>query len=605
MLGKWGNGKYKSKYDFTASKDYLDYMYGDTNGFIARMVLSADEKTNLHSKSEQKLFRADKLISENEYDGLPEVYTSMNSFMTGKSRKVKNLNRLNALFVDIDCYKLNLTQEQAIYQMENDYFGKVIPIPTFIIKSGQGLYLLWKIYKGDDKKAIPKWNKIQRYIHSKLKELGADGQALDAARILRVPFTGNSKNKKLVEIAEFNDVQYTLYEIIKEYDIRGGINFNQRWGEATQAQKECAADIAREQDVALPDFTNYDATFKFIGEFAQGRFKSDRRATANQIKYATKIAEHKGLELPDFNDYKATWDFIAANRNKPFNGGNAEQVQSEQFHDIEQIQLPCHINPPKTNSGSYLDKWREDIENLIKSRKGEDCQRELCLFLHRLFLCEATHDYETALQKTLELNAELDTPFSESYVRSHTYSAEAIIKSGETYKYKKNRIIELLKITDEEMKQLNYLTYMSARERKQRKNRKAYEDRLHEADKKTEKENIRIRRENMAEMINGGKPKEEICEKLNISLSTYYTDRAVLEAEGLVARAQKAIKAAKDLANKITDSITNAIKETVDNYKTKPNSMSDIPENEHKKPEIKTDKKVFQNFQPYYCIWTT
>jgi len=263
MLGIWGNSRYKTKDDFMISDDYLEYMYGDTNGFFARMVLSPD------GKHTQKLFRANRLINDNTYDGLPEVYTSMNSFMTGKSRKVNNLNRLNALFVDIDCYNLNLTPEQVIYQLENDYFGKIIPCPTFIIKSGRGLYLVWKIYKGDDRKAMPKWNKIQRYFYSKLKEFGADQQAIDAARILRVPHTINTKSRSFVQIADFSDVQYTLYEIIKEYDIRGGENFDRSWGEATQRQKECAADIAREQDIELPDFANYDEAFEFIGKYAR------------------------------------------------------------------------------------------------------------------------------------------------------------------------------------------------------------------------------------------------------------------------------------------------------------------------------------------------
>ena len=579
MLGTWGNSRYKTKYDFITSNDYLEYMYGDAGGFFARVVLSPD------AKNPQKLFRANKLINDNTYDNLPEVYTSMNSFMTGKSRKTKNLHRLNALYTDIDCYNMNLTPEQVIHQLENDYFGTVIPRPTFIIKSGRGLYLIWKIHKGDDKRAMPKWSKIQRYIHSKLRGFGADGQALDAARILRVPHTVNTKSKRLVWIADFADVQYTLYEIIKEYEIRGGENFSQKWGEVTQRQRECAADIAREQEIDLPDLADFNEAFKFIGEFARCRFRYDRRATDNQIKYAKKIGERKGLELPDFGDYQATWNFIADNRNKPFKGN------------------------------SHLEKWCGDIERLIKSRRGENCRRELSLFLYRLWQCEATHDYEYALQKTLELNAELDEPFTESYVRSHTYSAEAIIKRGDTYKYKKNSIIELLKITDGEMEQMEYLNFMSARERKQKKNREAYEKRLQEAGRATKRDEIETRRRKMAEMISKNKTKEEICGALEISQSTYYADRVILESEGLVARAGKAVKAAKDMKNKITAAISDAIQETVENlkevvnrYRIKSNSKQDKrqnSQNKEEKAEIKAKKESFQKIQPYYCIWTT
>ena len=574
-LGKWGNCKYKSKDDFIISSDYLEYMYGDTSGFIARVALPRDGNII------QELFRKKQLIYENEYDGLREIYTSMNSFVPGHLRTIDNLLRLNALFIDIDYYKLGLTKEQVIYTLETEYFDKLIPRPTFIINSGRGLYLQWKIYKGEDKRALPRWNKIQKYFRSKLKDLGADQQAIDAARILRVPCTGNSASKSLVRIEQFNDVQYTLYEIIEKYNIRGGKDFDHRWGEATPRQKECAAEMAEERGIELPNFANYDEAVEFISRFACSGSKNHKKATENQIKYAKKIAESKGLELPDFNDYKATWDFIAANRNKPF------------------------------NNTSYLDYWRKDIETLITSRRGENCCRELCLFLYRLWLCEATHDYERALQATLELNAKLDIPFTESYVRTHTHSAEAIIKHGETYRYKKNSIIELLEITNDEMKQLDYLTYMSSSERRQAKDRKAYEKHLEEMDKKTKQETIQLRRTRIAEMINAGKTKDEIRKELNISQSTYYTDRAVLEAQGLIARAAKIINAVKDKAKIAHTNIVNMIKEAAENlkellssdtqsenYKTTPNANYDSNKNEIKKQKKETDTAVSKKFPP-------
>ena len=600
-LGKWGNCKYKSKHDFKTYKDYLEYMYGKINGFIARCAFTPAGEFS------QTLLRPDKLVSGNEYAGIPEVYTSMNSFMTGKSRKIDNIKRLNALFIDIDYYKLELSKEQVIYYLENKLFDKTIPRPTFIIHSGRGIYLQWKLYKTEDRNALPRWKRVQSYLFDQLRSTGADPQALDAARILRTPYSFNSNSGSEVEILEFDDVQYTLYEIIKEYDIYGysgntnkhNLHKKQRWGEATQRQIECATEISEEQDLTLPNFASFDETFEFIGNNAERRFKSDRSATENQIKYATKIAEQKGLELPDFNDFKATYDFIAANRNKPHNNGN----------DTEQA---CP-------GQSYLVKWLEDIKKLITSRKGKDCCRELCLFLCRLFSCETTHDYEEALKQTLDLNSTLDEPFPERYVRSRTQSAETIIKHGETYKYKKESIIELLKITDDEMKQLNYLNNKTTKEREQTKNRKAYEKHLQETDKKTKTEEIKTRRANMAEMINNGKKETEIREKLKISRSTYYIDKASIIAEGLVKHTINSLrefddkaKEVKRTANKITDSIAAVLKEAaenmnefVGNYIKSTDSNHDIQKNNEKNSKINTDKQAVQKIHPYYCIWTT
>jgi len=552
LFGEWGKTKYQLKCDFKTYKDYLEYMYDETDGFIADFRF-------LPSGKSQKLLKFNKLISKNTYKDVPEVYTAMNSFKTGKSRKIENIKCLNALYTDIDCYKLNLTPEQVIFTLKMDYFDRIIPCPTFIIKSGRGLYLIWKIYKGDDRNALPTWKKIQSYLCDKLSVFGADKTAIDAARILRVPGTVHAGTGNIVEIMDFDDVQYTLYEIAKEYGINIGKNKEkskkQHWGEATPRQIECATEISQEQDLTLPNFANFDETFEFIGRYAQRRFRSDKSATENQRKYATKIAHEKRLELPDFNDFSATGDFISSNCNKKPYEGN-----------------------------TFLDYWLRDIEKLITVlRRGEDCRRELCLFLNRLWLCETTHDYGLTLRKTLELNAKFDKPFSDSYVRSHTQSAEDIIKRGNTYRYSKKNIIELLGITDDEMKNLKYLNKLTKKERMQIKNRKSYEKRLEKSGEKTKKEAIQERREKIADMLNSGKKEKEICEALNISRRTYYSDRTVIIAQGLMKCAAKKIIEVRRNTNKITESITNAIREAWENikeitnmHKKSPDSNNDI-----------------------------
>jgi hypothetical protein len=194
-----------------------------------------------------------------------------------------------------------------------------------------------------------------------------------------------------------------------------------------------------------------------------------------------------------------------------------------------------------------------------------------------------------ALKKTLEVNSKLDKPFAESYVKSHTQSAETIVKRGESYKYKKSSIIELLGITEEEMQELTYLNKKTKKERKQQKDKEEYARRLKEANKKTKKEEIKNRREKIAEMLNNGITKEKICEELKISERTYDTDKIVIESEGLVERVKKGIETIKKTANKITNRISNAIreavenvKEIVDNCKNKSNSKDDIIQNEIK-----------------------
>ncbi|MCL2776144.1 MAG: hypothetical protein FWD71_22810, partial [Oscillospiraceae bacterium] len=287
-------------------------MYDKTDGFIANFRFLPN------GKKSQKLFKQNELISKNTYDNLPECYTSMNTFRTGKSRTIENIKRLNALYTDIDCYKLGLTPEQVIFALKMDYYDRIIPCPTFIIKSGRGLYLLWKLCGEYDRKDLPEWKKVQEYLCDKLSIFGADRAAMDAARILRVPGSIHSASGNKVEIADFDDVQYAIDEIAKEYDIdlfgirqkdksksfvneqkceqennissdkckffvnENGEYEKQSWGKATPRQMECAAEISQEQDLTLPNFANFDETFEFIGRYAQRRFRSDKSATENQ-----------------------------------------------------------------------------------------------------------------------------------------------------------------------------------------------------------------------------------------------------------------------------------------------------------------------------------
>ena len=93
--------------------------------------------------------------------------------------------------------------------LESNYFNKIIPATNYIIDSGRGLALLWNINKVPSQ-ALPLWKAIQEYLYHQLKEFGADRQALDATRVLRVPGSINSKSKTVVSIIDEYDYIYDL-----------------------------------------------------------------------------------------------------------------------------------------------------------------------------------------------------------------------------------------------------------------------------------------------------------------------------------------------------------------------------------------------------------
>ncbi|MCP3943913.1 MAG: hypothetical protein GY710_20875 [Desulfobacteraceae bacterium] len=128
-------------------------------------------------------------------------------------RKEKHLKYLNACYVDLDVGRKtneiddpkNLTVGEA-YGMVIDFQDMgLIPPASIIARSGRGLYLMWKLQKDGTKQPEEAflnrtllYKNVNRAITNKLKKLAADKCAIDAARILRVPGSINTKTSKIV-----------------------------------------------------------------------------------------------------------------------------------------------------------------------------------------------------------------------------------------------------------------------------------------------------------------------------------------------------------------------------------------------------------------------
>ena len=492
MLGISAKARQKTINDFGCAADYINYMFAGIKGLICRSQINPDYR--------QCMYRYDGFIKSGFNED--NVYISMNTFYRDK-RTVECLKRLNALYVDIDCYKMGLDKHSVLARLEDDYYEKIIPCPTFVIDSGRGLYLIWKL-RNEDRNALPRWTRVQGYLTEKLQELGADPACKDAARILRVPFSTNTKSDTRVEILYFYDVTYKIRDIELEFNITCKGNYKRADGNKTHPYNT---------------------------------------ATEPMRRYASDLASKLGTELPDFNDYKATKEWIA-------------QMHMHHAHDGYR---DMDISGKKNEKINHILKgYCNDIETLFGMRQGEDCKREIALFLYRLFNYEMTQDKELALTRTLELNASFSCPFSEKYVIKATKSAERKIDKGDTYHYKRDTIIEILDITAEEMQGLIYLVDNECRkERKKERNREYY--RKHQEESK--KESMAKRRDAFLRMMENGKNAGEIMQELSISKATYYRVRAEILAE-------KAMGIATEIVGETVEAVKEIAGETVGKIKT-------------------------------------
>lgn len=148
-----------------------------------------------------------------------DVYMSINP-MRFKNRSIRrckdNVDRLMFCFADIDCYTKELSKEQVLMHLYEEYFNCSIPFPTFIVDSGRGLYLFWQV--DEHINAYNRWLKVQQYLHSHLAQFGSDDKVVsDSARVFRMVGSVNSKNNSTVSIIDGNLQKYSLYEIMQEY----------------------------------------------------------------------------------------------------------------------------------------------------------------------------------------------------------------------------------------------------------------------------------------------------------------------------------------------------------------------------------------------------
>ncbi|HBZ6548692.1 TPA: DNA-binding response regulator [Clostridium perfringens] len=204
---------------------YIDNLHSNSKGWITRRVIDKNGYSQWHYKYTE--------LKELDMSG-ENIYITPNTFYK-PCRRLENIKELNTLFIDLDYYKTGKTRVQVLMDLEKNYFNQSIPIPNYVIDSGRGMYLIWLI-NAVPSQALPLWKAIQDYLYKQLKDFGADRQALDATRILRVPGSINSKSKTIVSILDEYDYIYDLREIqngflpeLKPYEKKKGrpskINF--------------------------------------------------------------------------------------------------------------------------------------------------------------------------------------------------------------------------------------------------------------------------------------------------------------------------------------------------------------------------------------------
>lgn len=320
VLGRPAHTGLSSPKDFKGIIDVMKFIYRDFWGY-AIVAKETEEK-----KWKQRPFipKRDKWEEVEQFlDPQQDSFTSVNLMYTG--RKGNNrLAKICAAYVDVDCRKVNLMPDKAWEIIKRDYIREKVPPPSLVVMSGRGLHLYWLL--AEHPKALPRWNMVEDRLVEIFKPLGADSSATDAARVLRLAFTVNTKCGKMAEIIAVNDIVYTISELLSALDIK-------------------RLDLSA-QEATLP-------------------------ATKKQIEWATYIAQQLGIPVPDFNNRYETAMFIKNNKDRVPCRKHKKTFQGEDFSLRRQIDALIALVPFRTGVDCKRELILFMLRGLIAMETGD------------------------------------------------------------------------------------------------------------------------------------------------------------------------------------------------------------------------------------------
>jgi hypothetical protein len=179
-------------------------------------VTVAQKAPNWYQHS-YKIHKLDEVLPA--YGGLEDVYISQNRFYG--PRAMCRLTQLSAMYADLDYYTIpdlvGMHPLGVTALAFEDLERSKIPRPSLAIATGRGLALIWR-HDPVPRAVLPRWKLCQDQIFEALKGLGADPAARDAARVLRLVGTYNSKSATMVQTVWEDDAKgvWTFDELANE-----------------------------------------------------------------------------------------------------------------------------------------------------------------------------------------------------------------------------------------------------------------------------------------------------------------------------------------------------------------------------------------------------
>lgn len=154
------------------------------------------------------------IIPKDEWLG-KDVYFSLNSFRN-YHRRANECVRLNALYTDLDCYKIGIDVNEARDMIDDMIANEEILTPNIIIYSGRGLQLIWLMEFMKYENYLTLWERMQTEIYNRFRHLNSDSKAKSVTQIFRLAGSISSRTNGIVRADYLKEIRYSIGEM-KEF----------------------------------------------------------------------------------------------------------------------------------------------------------------------------------------------------------------------------------------------------------------------------------------------------------------------------------------------------------------------------------------------------
>lgn len=192
-----------SKTNFTI-KEWAEIVHPSSDGYVT-------VATRQNDKWKEQSYPVSEWYKHIVINQKVDCYYTPNTYFI-PHRATENARHLNAFYVDLDFYKYGLSLDDVLQAVDFLVNTERLLEPTFIYSSGRGAYLFWQIESVPAKyiQVLKLFNHIQSFLIDTLQDLGADIQAKDVARVLRVPTSFNTRSGEKVKILSYSNKFYTM-----------------------------------------------------------------------------------------------------------------------------------------------------------------------------------------------------------------------------------------------------------------------------------------------------------------------------------------------------------------------------------------------------------